>query len=387
MNVLLFYFIDARVYISYSDPFSRQATSSYHHPHQKYIRQQEQIEKSIEILRTKVINSSTAVKLANSLNINIKTEYGEVGEYKNEKEREIDVSFANTLSKYLTESVIPSVMLDLQNRSLSCIDGEALTQSLHMSGVNMRYLGVIADMLAKREQDPRTGPNFVLEACEMEMVARVASRMFGEYLRKHDELRAAPVIFTKTFLNALMSPTDSDDVSSNNKKKKNRKKKKKTTSPKSHRKNEKFVSPTTVAAEELMQKLNLNENTLWSKLRAEVSRKYKYNVQIWGVIKEETQNQEAKKNASESKSKLYKKRRSLISLLRRVCLRCGIVLKQKDYRAGNISLEDIVNIIPVTRSSVPIVPLVRLVRAFGSSVWFERLVRARSARILLLSFT
>ena len=194
----------------------------------------------------------------------------------------------------------------------------------------------------------------------MEMVARVASRMFGEYLRKHDELRAAPVIFTKTFLNALMRPTDSDDVSSNNnnKKKKKNRKKKKTTSPKSQKRGEKCVSPTTVAAEELMQKLNLNENTLWSKLRAEVSRKYKYNVQIWGAIKEETQNQEAKKNASESKSKLYKKRRSLISLLRRVCLRCGIVLKQKDYRAGNISLEDIVNIIPVARSSVPIVPLV-----------------------------
>ena len=262
-----------------------------------------------------MINSSTAVKLANSLNINIKTEYGEVGEYKNEKEREIDVSFAHTLSKYLTESVIPSVMLDLQNRSLSCIDGEALTQSLHMSGVNMRYLGVIADMLAKREQDPRTGPNFVLEACEMEMVARVASRMFGDYLRKHDELRAAPVIFTKTFLNALMSPTDSDDMNNknnNNKKNRNKKKKKKKTSPKSQKKNEKFVSPTTVAAEELMEKLNLNKDTFWSKLRAEVSRKYQYNVQIWGAIEEETQNQEAKKNVSASKSKLFKNRVRLL---------------------------------------------------------------------------
>ena len=292
-----------------------------------------------------MINHATAVKLAQNLNINIRTKLGQTGEYKNKKEREIDVNFAQTLSKFLTESVIPSVVLDLQQRALSCIDGEALTQSLHNSGVNMRYLGVIAAMLWKQEQHPRVGPSFVLEACEMEMVARVATRMFGNYLCKDDKLRAAPITFLKEFLNALMNP-DNNKKSSNNENKK--------TSPSNKKKKKGKKSLTKKGAIATIEKLNFNAEMFWSKLRNEVSRKYKYELQIWGLI---SSDDDGESKTSQSVKNKMKRRRSLISLLRRVCLRCGIVLKQRDYRTNSISKEDIVNITPVTRSSVPSIPL------------------------------
>jgi protein TIF31 len=51
-------------------------------------------------------------------------------------------------SKFLNEEIIPTIVLDFASYTVSPADGEALTKAMHRRGINMRYLGKLAELVA-----------------------------------------------------------------------------------------------------------------------------------------------------------------------------------------------------------------------------------------------
>lgn len=84
------------------------------------------------------------------------------------------------LSKYLLGEVLPRMVQDLQEGDVGFpMDGLSLSNLLHKRGVNIRYLGKIAELADK--PDPRLSALKAL--CEQEMIARSFKHVANHYLQ------------------------------------------------------------------------------------------------------------------------------------------------------------------------------------------------------------
>ncbi|KAI8971247.1 clustered mitochondria-domain-containing protein [Pilobolus umbonatus] len=82
-------------------------------------------------------------------------------------------------SKFLSEEIIPSLVLDFASYSISPLDGAALTSAMHRRGINMRYLGRLAELIAL-SKDKRI--EHVHELAVREMIVRVCKRLLRNLL-------------------------------------------------------------------------------------------------------------------------------------------------------------------------------------------------------------
>jgi protein TIF31 len=82
-------------------------------------------------------------------------------------------------SKFLTESVIPSLVLDFSSYAISPLDGDSLTKTMHQRGINMRYLGKIVE-LVELSKDNRLGHVRVIAV--QEMITRASKRILRNLL-------------------------------------------------------------------------------------------------------------------------------------------------------------------------------------------------------------
>lgn len=58
---------------------------------------------------------------------------------------------ARSAALFLTHSVIPRLVRDCIQLVVVPVDGESLKQAMHNRGINMRYLGNVAELAAKRD--------------------------------------------------------------------------------------------------------------------------------------------------------------------------------------------------------------------------------------------
>ena len=63
---------------------------------------------------------------------------------------EQDRKLVREASQFLVESVVPRFVRDCIQLTVTPIDGDALTVSMHARGINMRYLGEVAALAALR---------------------------------------------------------------------------------------------------------------------------------------------------------------------------------------------------------------------------------------------
>ncbi|KAG0166155.1 Intracellular distribution of mitochondria [Apophysomyces sp. BC1034] len=82
-------------------------------------------------------------------------------------------------SKFLNEEIIPSLVLDFASYAISPLDGDALTKAMQRRGINMRYLGKIAQLVALSE-DKRI--NHIQQLAIQEMVVRSSKRILRKFL-------------------------------------------------------------------------------------------------------------------------------------------------------------------------------------------------------------
>ncbi|KAK4195580.1 clustered mitochondria protein [Triangularia verruculosa] len=80
--------------------------------------------------------------------------------------------------KYLTETVIPGLLRDLKESDISFpMDGRSLSSLLHRRGINMRYLGKLA------QGSDNTRLECFREVCVREMIARSFKHIAAKYLK------------------------------------------------------------------------------------------------------------------------------------------------------------------------------------------------------------
>ncbi|ORX48226.1 hypothetical protein DM01DRAFT_1376834 [Hesseltinella vesiculosa] len=82
-------------------------------------------------------------------------------------------------SKFLNDEIIPSLVLDFASYAISPLDGDALTKAMHRRGINMRYLGKLADLVSL-SQDKRI--QHIYDLAVQEMVVRASKRLLRKYL-------------------------------------------------------------------------------------------------------------------------------------------------------------------------------------------------------------
>eukprot|EP00667_Euglena_gracilis_P000627 EG_transcript_628 len=127
---------------------------------------------------------------------------------------------------YVTKHIIPQMLSDFASLELTVIDTVSLTHTFHERGVNMRYLGMVADLCTRDTE-------FIKRLLVQEMIARAckcALRALIEdaYSKAEEEV---PVVVAK-YLNSVLgasevrtdSPNDAEDSSAAKKKKKKKKK-------------------------------------------------------------------------------------------------------------------------------------------------------------------
>lgn len=81
--------------------------------------------------------------------------------------------FLITACKYLRNTQVPKLVKDLDCLKISAIDSESLTQTVHRYGVNLRYLGLIADLT--------TLPH-IRQIVVIEILARTCKNIFFQHL-------------------------------------------------------------------------------------------------------------------------------------------------------------------------------------------------------------
>ncbi|RCI02054.1 Intracellular distribution of mitochondria, partial [Rhizopus stolonifer] len=82
-------------------------------------------------------------------------------------------------SKFLSNEVIPSLVLDFASYAISPLDGDALTRAMHRRGINMRYLGKLAELISL-SKDKRI--EHVRKLAIQEMIIRASKRLLRKYL-------------------------------------------------------------------------------------------------------------------------------------------------------------------------------------------------------------
>ncbi|CAN4110411.1 unnamed protein product [Withania somnifera] len=109
-------------------------------------------------------------------NPNVFTDFKLAG---SEEEIAADQELVKKVSLYLKDTVLPKFIQDLCTLEVSPMDGQTLTEALHAHGINLRYLGTVAE-------GTRNLPH-LWELCSNEIVVRCAKHILKDLLRDAED--------------------------------------------------------------------------------------------------------------------------------------------------------------------------------------------------------
>ncbi|KAF2351823.1 Clustered mitochondria protein [Trinorchestia longiramus] len=225
------------------------------------------------------------------------------------KERQLVVDAA----EFLVSVQLPSMVHDLTDHSSAPTDGPSLCEVMHSRGINVRYLGKLADMLAKI---PELG--YAHSIAVLEIVFRSVKHILAKYIQGVESITMSSGI--THFLNCLLctgvprvNVSKTDELLSKKKRKKN--------------------------GNSLPEWSSLTPRSLWQQIKQECKAYFGFELTTDSI------------DACVEKYGLQK-----ISLLRSVCLRCGIQLKLRDYFSRSTELlteDDLINVFPIVKHINP----------------------------------
>lgn len=258
----------------------------------------------------------------------------------NDAEKDADTDLATQAAQYLQNVMIPAFLTDLQRGVNAPVDGQALTDAMHGCGINMRYLGRMAELAKELDMVTRI-PKYVLELLEVEMISRATKKVVAEIFAENEALRSLPLSIYLGILNAVFgkcAPANASPTTPTKTKKKSKKKKKRNST-------QSVEDDATAEADEsdnMLQSLAAPEfevtaKDIWEKIAAKISGHFGYKLYLWGEDRVPN--------------------RSLpLPLLRRVCQKLGVCIFSKDYdfkSATPFDQSDIIRVFPVVKSSLP----------------------------------
>ncbi|KAD5802797.1 hypothetical protein R6Q59_023791 [Mikania micrantha] len=254
-------------------------------------------------------------------NPNVFTEFKLAG---SPEEIAADEESVRKVSSYLKDTVLPKFIQDLCTLEVSPMDGQTLTEALHAHGINVRYIGKVAD-------GTKHLPH-LWDLCSNEIIVRCAKHILKEVLRDtadHDIGHAIAHFFNCLFGDCQTA--SGKGVGNNITQSKNQKK-------------DLLVGKSTkghsrsrvggVATKKQASCMNLSSESLWTGILEFAKVKYQFEL------------------PEDARSHVKK-----ISVIRNLCLKVGVTIAAKKYdlSAGTPFLtSDILNLQPVVKHSIPV---------------------------------
>jgi protein TIF31 len=245
-------------------------------------------------------------------NPNVFTEFKLAGTREEIAEDEENV---RKVSLYLKDVLLPKFIQDLCTLEVSPMDGQTLTEAFHAHGINIRYIGKVAE-------GTKHLPH-LLDLCTNEIVVRSAKHILKDMLRDSEDHDIAPAI--SHFFNCLFG----NSVPANSQSKAQ----KKDSPAKSSKVNAKLkdgASP----KRKLSTYLTLTSTSLWSEILEFTKLKYQFDL------------------PEEARSRLKK-----IPVIRNLCQKVGIAIAARKYEleaAAPFQISDILNLQPMVKHSIPV---------------------------------
>ncbi|KAL5015908.1 hypothetical protein ScPMuIL_005497 [Solemya velum] len=228
-------------------------------------------------------------------------------------------------AEFVVTQQIPSLINDCLDHTSSPVDGMTLTEAMHNRGINMRYLGKVAEMFAKYPS-----VSYVYKIAISELICRATKHLFKLYMQGVDMMNLSSAI--SHFLNCLIgshstphAAVTAEELQSKNARRKNRKR----------NKGGNFLSIDNT------EWVSENPRFLWKKIVEEV-RDYFHNTIECDSI-----------DSAVEKYGLQK-----VSLLRLFCNKAGIQLLLREYNLESKNKavffeDDIVNVYPIVKHVHP----------------------------------
>ncbi|XP_063853369.1 LOW QUALITY PROTEIN: clustered mitochondria protein homolog [Scylla paramamosain] len=218
---------------------------------------------------------------------------------------------------FLVEQQIPGLLADLSDHNAAPMDGAALCHAMHARGINIRYLGVVAERLGAADS-----LGHLHSLAVGEVVTRCARHVLRGLLQAVEAMSLACAV--AHFLNCYLSSCVSPHAAARNEE----------LLSKRRRRRPPFSGGGS-------QWASMTPRSLWAQLRAEAQEYYGFELQGEGV------------DAVVQRYGLQK-----VTLLRALCLKCGVQVLLRDYSLDGRQTEafteaDVINLQPVVKHCNP----------------------------------
>ncbi|KAL7158174.1 hypothetical protein ABFS83_02G124500 [Erythranthe nasuta] len=244
----------------------------------------------------------------------------------NQEEITADEENVQKVSLYLKDVVVPKFIEDLITLEVSPMDGQTLTEALHAHGINVRYIGKVAE-------GTRHMPH-LWDLCSNEIVVRSAKHVVKDILRDTEDHDLGHAIshFFNCFLGKVQ--TVSPKSAANNSQSKTQKKVHSGhhVSGKSSKGQAKKNEGYSRKKESLY--LSMTSDSLWSDIQEFSKLKYQFELP-----------EDARKGVKK------------ISVIRNLCQKVGISIAARKYDFDALApfqVSDILNVQPVVKHSIPV---------------------------------
>lgn len=233
-------------------------------------------------------------------------------------------------AEFLVLTQIPAFVNDYVEHTSAPIDGATLTQALHTRGINVRYLGKVAQQMAQNEK-----LEYLHTIVVMEMVMRATKHIYTTYVQNCEMMSMAAAIshFLNCFLTSaqLANPLLALDELQN------------LTQKRRNKKNKKEAAAQQLATDSKQNEwAQLSQRTLWQQIKRELKQYWDWDLGCDNI---------------ESVCEKFKIQK--ISLLRGFCVKVGLQIALREYslegRSNKVAFfeEDIVNVFPVVKHINP----------------------------------
>ncbi|RUS81427.1 hypothetical protein EGW08_010811 [Elysia chlorotica] len=212
---------------------------------------------------------------------------------------------------------------DFLDHTSSPVDGITLTESMHARGINVRYLGKVAETLAKYQT-----LSYVYTIAISELICRSTKHLFCSFMQGVDMMNTAAAI--SHFLNCFLGSYPTPHASVTAEETKNNKRK-------SKRKNKHSI----MLSIENTEWISESPRSLWKKIIDEADDYYGYTLECDSI---------------EGALEQYGCQR--VAMLRSICLKAGIQIQLREYTLESkarpvFTEDDIVNVYPVVKHISP----------------------------------
>ncbi|OVA10333.1 Protein of unknown function DUF727 [Macleaya cordata] len=258
------------------------------------------------------------------LNPNVFTEFKLAG---SQEELAADEENVRKAGSFLKDVVLPKFVQDLCTLEVSPMDGQTLIEALHAHGINVRYIGKVADMTKHLPH--------IWDLCAIEIVVRSAKHILKDVLRESQDHDIGPAIShffncffghgqpggTKGAASSLQSKSQKKDQAGHQASGKSSRGQARWKNGASERKNQSSY-------------VHITHEALWSDICEFAKSKYQFEL------------------PEDARVRVRK-----VSAIRNLCQKVGITIASRKYdldAAAPFQTSDILNLQPVVKHSIPV---------------------------------